>query len=618
MQRININSTLSECIFRCLLTDHDFRSTIVFHPYYFVGYEKRLMVSSDADLADFRINCWMYILYKPMLRLIDQDGYNYSLQTMLHAYFTIVKPELSNYYTNPQNVSQDVKNTVNLVKQILSSVYDTIEKDSQLYTEESVKKNAYIMAQQEAMITVQGKCAEFASYSYEDVSFEDLTRIYNQTSSACATMIESVSGDSGEYDDFFDSRLLIKIDNRMYPTAIEPLNFMLSGGFNSQTLTGFFTTTGGGKSTLLFTLMCDALKRGQNVYFVNLEMNDYEVNANILSGVTGRPRAEILDNLTNAEYIADLKKQVEGLHLGRHNIYSNRKKIDAQMPVNFNTLRTAIHQKEKSISRKIGEEFRYNIIIIDYLYLMETIGRSDSLQLYQQRKQLMVEAHDFAQAEEYAVISVFQANRQAAAKMTAGLEITAEDIGDSYSAMSDIDNMFVCQRKYDEESARSGIMVTDVKIRQMYDGDKKHFFVPYNFDLHIYDSWSAKYITPNNIDMDFKTKKHKYEITLGDVLDLNPELKEICGGAITSVCTDLKKVSRCTYKDLYAEFEKRGWTVKRKGDMPEDYDWEASHHKVIDAVNRTIDAKKGKLQPTKDVKIGDDVVKITGDGLFDI
>lgn len=80
----------------------------------------------------------------------------------------------------------------------------------------------------------------------------------------------------------------------------------------------------------------------------------------------------------------------------------------------------------------------------------------------------------------------------------------------------------------------------------------------------------------------------------------------------------MKKVSRCTYKDLYAEFEKRGWTVKKKEDMPEDYDWESSHHKVIDAVNRTLDAKKGKLQPTKDVKIGDDVVKITGDGLFDI
>ena len=624
MYRINTNPTTCRCIFKALLTDQDFRNEIVFHPHYFVGYEKRLVVTQDTDPSNYLSNTLLYQLYKPMCRLIDEEMCDYSLQTIYRAYFTIVRPEFSNYYGNSQALSPDVQSGISLLKDMLNSLYNSTETEFASANIESVKKNAYEMVRQEAMITVQGKCSEFASYNFEDVSLDDLTKVYTQTSDACTTLIESVSNDSGEYDDFFDPRLLVKIDSRIYPTGIEPLNFMLSGGFNSQTLTGFFTTTGGGKSTLLFTLMCDALKRGQNVYFVNLEMNDYEVNANLLSGLTGRPRAEILENLTDSGYMGDLEKEIESLHLGSHNIFSNRKKIISQAPVNFNTLRTAIHQKEKSISRRTGVDFRYNLIIVDYLYLMDTISRTDNMQLYQQRKQLMVEAHDFAQSEEYAVISVFQANRQAAAKMTAGVEITSEDIGDSYSALSDIDNMFVCQRKFDEETGKSGIMVTDVKIRQMYEGEKRHFFIPYNFKLHVYDSFDAKYISPSVYDVDYKSKSpKKFEIDLSDVLDLNPELKDVCGGVISNTCVNINRgddihVAKYSSQYIHEEFEKRGWKVKTKKDYPENVDFNDMAKVVVDAINKTIDAKKGKLQPAKDVKIGDDEVKITGNGLFDI
>lgn len=173
----------------------------------------------------------------------------------------------------------------------------------------------------------------------------------------------------------FDRRLRIKVDQQVMQSTISELDKYMCGGFQKRTLAGFLTTTGGGKSTLLFTLAGNMLRQGYNVAFVNLEMNDYEVNSRIISAALQDDMyTDILYNLTDDQYMSELEGKWNNRIKGVYSLISSTSNDDPYQKYDAKWLQNVLINTENKISKSRGKEFHFDIVIIDYLFLMKPIA----------------------------------------------------------------------------------------------------------------------------------------------------------------------------------------------------------------------------------------------------
>lgn len=173
----------------------------------------------------------------------------------------------------------------------------------------------------------------------------------------------------------FDRRLRIKVDQQVMQSTISELDKYMCGGFQKRTLAGFLTTTGGGKSTLLFTLAGNMLRQGYNVAFVNLEMNDYEVNSRIISAALQDDMyTDILYNLTDDEFMEELERKWNNKIKGVYTLISSTSNDDPYQKYDAKWLQNVLINTENKISKSRGKEFNFDIVIIDYLFLMKPIA----------------------------------------------------------------------------------------------------------------------------------------------------------------------------------------------------------------------------------------------------
>jgi len=610
--RKNSNTAQIGAIFKYFITDPEGRETQI-NPVYFIGEEKRHVVDQIDDYQKWSVQMMCYKLFSPVKKLVVEKGLDYTLNTFKIAYYHDVNNKLYEAYTHPLNVEKNVQDVMRIIDEKLKSFYQNTMTASAELSEIFIKEAANDMISEEALIAKSYRHAllskEFITNT--DLETPDIVELYNTRSREIDREFEVTTNSLNMFVGFRDKRLLIDIDDTIHPTLIQPLNRMLRGGLHSQTLTGFASLTGTGKSTMLFTLAADALKCGQNVCFVNLEMNDPDVYAIMMSALSGFPCDEILKNLTNASYMDKVWEKIDSLHIGTFALASNRGK---SIPCDMTLLRNDIKSREKMISYQTGKEFRFDVVLIDYLYLMTPVRRvTSNMQRDQIYKQLVIEAHEFAQNDRYAVVSVFQLNRGAASKVKSGDDFFMDDLAESFGALSDIDNMFVMKKDGD------GTIVTDVKIRKMYTGDKIYFKLPYLEDNCVYDSAQAKIIDRTIIQDDEDENsgrfKKRFGVTLSDVLDAEPKLKDVWSKWICEVCKDNGNVSCVGTKYLYPEFSKRGWDTHAKNEFtPEQI--EEQKKLIEDAIEKAYNISKNKERPAKDVLLDSDFVKITGQDEF--
>lgn len=281
------------------------------------------------------------------------------------------------------------------------------------------------------------------------------------------------------YNDFFDSRVQQKIVDEYIDTGFERFNFYLNGGLKKKTFSGIQCTTGGGKSTMLFSIGTNMLKKHYNVAFVNLEMNIQEFNNNVLSGIMcgNDPKGEFTHmrisnfyNTENPEVIQQLKEKINSMNLGKHCIIIN----DDYQKINCEKIEQLLLIEEER------QGIKFDAVLIDYLFLLSsfTPGLKNE-QNYDYLQRIAQEAHKMAQRNNWAIASVFQTNRNGFDnEKSSGI-----DIAGSFNAMHDMDNYFTFAR----ENGTNNIIINAPKTRQ-YNGieEKKPFKLKYSHDYKIY------------------------------------------------------------------------------------------------------------------------------------
>lgn len=283
------------------------------------------------------------------------------------------------------------------------------------------------------------------------------------------------------FNSFFDDRLLNKITDEYLDTGFERFNFYLDGGLKKKTFTGIQCTTGGGKSTMLHSIGSNMLKKGFNIAFVNLEMNIQDYNNNIISGIMCGNDYELnytyyklknFYNRENPEMVKSVCDKLANMNLGNHCIIINEdyQKIDCDK-----IEKLLVEEEER-------QGIKFDAVLIDYLFLLSTFTEGiKTEQTYNYLQRLSQEAHKMAQRNNWAIVSVFQTNRNGFD--TENGKSSGADIAGSFDAMHDMDNYFTFAR----EKGTNNIVINPVKTRQ-YNGkeEKKSFKLHYNHDYKIY------------------------------------------------------------------------------------------------------------------------------------
>ena len=281
------------------------------------------------------------------------------------------------------------------------------------------------------------------------------------------------------YNDFFDPRLQKKLVDEYVDTGFEKFNFYLNGGLKKKTFTGIQCTTGGGKSTMLFSIGTNMLKNSYNVAFVNLEMNIQEFNNNILSGIMSDNdpdekfthfRISNYYNVENQDFIDEFKKEFDKIPVGKHCVIVN----EDYQKINCERIEQLLLAEEER------QGIKFDAVLIDYLFLLNTFTKGlKSEQTYDYLQRIAQEAHKMAQRNNWAILSVFQTNRNGFGNDKSN----AVDMAGSFNALHDMDNYFSFAREPDTNN----IIIKPEKLRQYNSQDAiQQFKLTYSHDYKVY------------------------------------------------------------------------------------------------------------------------------------
>ena len=602
MLLINQNKDLCLAIFKHLLTNPELSDKFSFRSEYFKT------AQNETDVYK------MYIAMRGYMK--DYPDYPYSKNTAYYAWFDRIRPELNNAF---QTNAPDKRDEISRIKQWIDMFIDAADAS---YAVKDVpfieKKIVELVKQMSIYYRIMATETKFNEYLKDPIAsteefYDDMIDAYDSSERKY-----SINEQSNSIYEPWDPRLMVKVSKQVYPTKIQQLNLYLTGGFRKQTLTGFLTKTAGGKTTLLVSLAADALRSGQNVAFVNLEMNNHEVWANILSASTlGHSYEEIFNNLTDEKIMGEVRSSYESTVSGQFVLISDRD--DASPKKDFDWLGKRIEEAEKNIGARIGnDEFRFDLIFIDYLYLMDAKKKMNrNNRADQEYQQKVVECHKWAQEKEYAVITVFQGNRGAEQKLKEGEQIDLTDMGDSYAAARDLEYMFAVGKYKDFINGYDGITIYPLKTRH-YDGDWDKIYVPYNSFRRGYDTLKSEVIEfeeEDDDDTDKKSKKkerrsrlNKPKVDFSDFLRRYPDIREMPLGTISNTF-GYTKLFKYNWSDLDSAFTQNGWKKKTKNDF-EKPDYEAMRKRISEAIVEyyTYIINKPSGKPT---------INITGQNLFE-
>ena len=556
MRNVIENTQWCNAIFKYLLENQDFAESINFRGEY-LGDQHQTPLSAQ--------------LYYAMQKYMTQYHQKWSYKTMELAYFTDVRSEFRNIYGAPQKQMPDDALAFRTAQDILRGFYDSVESISQTLSEEFIQDCARTLVKEEVIhLSIRDLHEAYIRLQSENIDADEFrSRLELKKTEMSEKYKYPDDGNDVHFIDDFDSFFLVKVDDKIYPTMCKPLNNYLSGGFHSQTVTGFLTKTGGGKSTLLFSLAADALLNQQNVCFVNLEMNHHEVFSNIMSALSNRNYNDIDKNLTDVDYMQDLKQSISRLNIGKCGYYSS---IGDDVLCNIDTLNAKIKKTEQAKAAQTGNpDFKFDIIFIDYLYLMQAKTRlQKSARTDEMYRQLVIEVHKWAQEQEYAVVTVFQGNRGAETKLNNNEDITLADAGDSYAAFRDIEYAFSVSRISDPDIDRDGVVITPLKTRH-YDGEWTPFYIPYISGVRRYDMQCGEDYQVVKFQSDSTTSNKKDttngKITIFELLNEMPECEHIVGGTVLNAMRDSKKVYKANTDNLREEFAIRGWKYINQSDV---------------------------------------------------
>jgi len=269
-------------------------------------------------------------------------------------------------------------------------------KSIQLYIKLLTQNNA--SEEEKEKIKEYGNAAQTCYLGYlslnKDKSEDEIDRELKDTLKE--TYYQRIGLYNSVYNDFFDKRVQQKIVDEYVDTGFARFNFYLNGGLKKKTFTGIQCTTGGGKSTMLFSIGTNMLKNCYNVAFVNLEMNIQEFNNNILSGIMSdndpdnkftHMRISNFYNIENQDFINEFKEEFDKIPIGKHCIIIN----DDYQKINCEKIEQLLLIEEER------QGIKFDAVLIDYLFLLSSFTKGlKNEQSYDFLQRIAQEAHKMA------------------------------------------------------------------------------------------------------------------------------------------------------------------------------------------------------------------------------
>lgn len=308
-------------------------------------------------------------------------------------------------------------------KDTLNSLHSIEGEDNEIMvkqTEEYVRNKAYINAMVDSLEIFEN---EKKPPELRNKKLPTLASTQELVSKALAISFENKLGH--DFNVGFEKRLesykegVVKI-----PFRLESFNQMTNGGIERKTLNIPIAPTGVGKSMFLCSLATDYIMQGYNVLYITLEMGEM--------AVAKRIDANILDislKYLNKDTIDD-------------ELYMNKAKEFMAMP-HVGELRIKEYGSKSATTQdfcaliedyKIKENFVPDIVIVDYLMIIKSMGRGQ-MKKHEALDELAIELRAMAFKYDVAVWSPMQTNRDGGDKS----DLSLSDIAGSYDVTTHAD-----------------------------------------------------------------------------------------------------------------------------------------------------------------------------------
>ena len=245
-------------------------------------------------------------------------------------------------------------------------------------------------------------------------------------------------------------------------TGIPSIDKMLGKGIYSKSLTTFLAPPGVGKTAGMIAFLVQFLKQGQDVIFISLEMNEFEVLKRVYANILDIPIQSLddVDPLVIRQKWDMIKDGLGKLVVKEYPSYS----------VSSMNIQSFLEKYEQKT------DIKKPIVFVDYLGLMNSARlRPGTVNSYEYIKSITAELRSVAQKRDLKIFSAAQLNRGAIGNLEAGQESVADSAG--ISAFSDC-MIFLLQTK---EMKQLGEIVMNFE-KNRYSGRTYSFKISFNYE----------------------------------------------------------------------------------------------------------------------------------------
>lgn len=200
--------------------------------------------------------------------------------------------------------------------------------------------------------------------------------------------------------DFFNPTSHKQYTSSTFSSGYPFIDTVLGGGFSAKALYVFMGMPKVGKSLWLGNLGAQAVKTGNNVAILSLEMTDRKYVKRVGANILGIPISEYSDSSNDDQLI---KKKLSSV------TYDNLKVPGHLLIKEFPTSQASVNDIERYL-RKVEEMrgIKFKVIIVDYINIMKNWRNPNSENTYMKIKQIAEDLRGMAMTNNWSIITATQ------------------------------------------------------------------------------------------------------------------------------------------------------------------------------------------------------------------
>lgn len=225
--------------------------------------------------------------------------------------------------------------------------------------------------------------------------------------------------------DFFDIMSHKKPDeSSRVKTGIPYFDLVTGGGFTKGELWCLQGAPNVGKSIWLVNISKSLMEQGNNVFYVSLEMDWRKIMRRIGANALGLTMDEYWDVMDDED---ESKRLIEEY---KKTFIRNFKKLGKFDAEDFETGALNVPELENFLANNvIGEGKKIDVVVIDYINIMNNWRNPNSENTYLKIKQLAEDLRAMAKRLDIAIVTATQVNRDAIDASDASMKDTSESTG---------------------------------------------------------------------------------------------------------------------------------------------------------------------------------------------